>query len=70
MGWEEDYRRKYPCPCGQGERLEIERSDDWGQHETRHEMLCNVCLNQYFYDSTVNGGHPGDFRERGWVLKK
>ena len=70
MSWEEDYRRKYPCPCGKGEREEIGRSNDWGQSETRHEMLCSMCQEKYIYDGTFIGGHPGDFTERGWVLKK
>jgi hypothetical protein len=30
MSWEEDFRRKYPCPCGEGEYEEVHYSDDWG----------------------------------------
>ena len=69
MGWEEDYRRKCPCPCGKGEREEIKRSNDWGQSETIHNMLCPICEEKYIYDEGIAGGHPGDFIEHGWVLK-
>lgn len=69
MSWEEDFRRRYPCPCGKGEYEEIHYSDDWGRTEVRREMLCPHCKNKYYWDSTIVHGHPGDFVERGWVLK-
>lgn len=70
MSWEEMYRRKYPCPCGTGKYEAIGHSDDWGRSETTYNMLCPICQEKYVYDKTIIGGHPGDFKERGWVLKK
>ena len=69
MSWEEDFRRKYPCPCGEGEYEEIHFSDDWGRSE-EYVMLCPKCKEKYVYDHTIIHGHPGDFVERGWVLKE
>lgn len=69
MSWEEISRRRYPCPCGEGEYEEVHYSDDWRRSETHHEMLCPKCKESYVYDHTVIGGHPGDEIERGWVLK-
>jgi len=69
MSWEEDFRNRYPCPCGKGEYEEIHYSDDWGRTETRYVMLCPSCKEKYVYDHTVIPGHPGDEIERGWVLK-
>lgn len=69
MSWEENYRCRRPCPCGKGEYEEVHRSDDWGQHETSREMLCPRCKKLYAWDGTVVHGHPGDYIERGWVLK-
>lgn len=69
MSWEEDFRRKYPCPCGKGEYEEVHYSDDWGRSETRYKMLCPKCKEKYVYDHTVIYGHPGNEVERGWVLK-
>ncbi len=69
MSWEEDFRRRYPCPCGEGEYEEITNSDDWGRSETHYEILCPKCKEKYVYDHTVIGGHPGDEIIRGWVLK-
>ena len=69
MSWDEDYRRRYPCPCGQGEYEVTGRSNDWGQSETIYSMLCPVCSERYIYDGTMVGGHPGDEHFRGWVAK-
>lgn len=69
MSWEEMSRRRYPCPCGRGEYEEMSLSDDWGRSETRREMFCMECKQNYVYDTTVIHGHPGDEIERGWVLK-
>lgn len=71
MSWEEDFRRRYPCPCGKGEYVEIHRSDDWFRYETHYEMLCPKCKELYVY-STENirkGCKPGHEIDRGWVLK-
>jgi len=69
MSWEEDFRKRYPCPCGNGEIEEIHKSDDWGRHEIERNMLCTKCHEEYVYDHTIVYGHPGDEVERGWVNK-
>lgn len=69
MSWEEDWRRRYTCPCGKGEYEEASFSDDWGRSETHRTMLCPECKERYVYDHTIIHGHPGNEIERGWVLK-
>lgn len=69
MSWEEYSRNREPCPCGKGEFEVIHRSDDWGRHETRYEMLCPDCKKKYIYDNTLIYAHPGKEIERGWTLK-
>ena len=69
LSWEEDFLRKYPCPCGKGEYEYISYSNDWGSTRTEHTMLCSECREKYVYSSTVVYGHPGNEVERGWVLK-
>ena len=70
MSWEEDFKRKNPCPCGEGKYEEVHYSDDWGRSETRYKMLCPKCKEKYVFDNTVIYGHPGNEVERGWVLKR
>jgi hypothetical protein len=70
MSWETLTVNKYPCPCGKGE-YEVElRSDDWNRFESNYTMLCKNCKELYYYSHKVVHGHPGDFIEEGWVLKK
>ena len=69
MSWEEDFRRRYPCPCGKGECEEIHCSDDWGRSEASYKILCPICKEKYVYDNTMIGGHRWNERKRGWVLK-
>jgi len=69
MSWEEDFRKRYSCPCGKGEYEVISYSDDWGSSKTGYAMLCPECKKKYVYDHTIIGWHSGDEIERGWVLK-
>lgn len=43
MSWEEDSRRKHPCPCGKGTWDEVNRSDDWNRSESYAEIKCDAC---------------------------
>lgn len=69
MSWEEDYRVRFPCPCGKGEYEEFHYSNDWGSHRTVREMLCPNCKGNYAYDETVVLYQKDGNEERGWVLK-
>lgn len=70
MGWEIDWIKKYPCPCGKGEYEEISKSNDWGNSESEYNMLCVECRAKYYYSHEIIHGHPGNFVEKGWTLFK
>jgi predicted SprT family Zn-dependent metalloprotease len=70
MSWETDWIKEYPCPCGNGKYQEESRSDDWNRQESIYTMLCKDCKEKYYYNYEVISGHPLNFREKGWTLKK
>lgn len=42
MAWE-TYEKEYPCPCGQGKRVEIRSDSGWGRSEVDERMDCATC---------------------------
>ena len=54
MSWEEDFRKRYSCPCGKGEYEVISYSDDWGSSKTGYAMLCPECKKKYVYDHEID----------------
>lgn len=69
MSWEEDYRQRFSCPCGEGEYEEVHYSNDWGSSRVERKMLCPNCKEKYVYDETVAIYQKDGNEERGWVLK-
>ena len=69
MSWEEDYRRRFPCPCGKGEYEKVHYSNDWGSSRIERVMLCPNCKREYIYDETIVLYQKDGNEERGWVLK-
>lgn len=69
MGWEEDLKIRFPCPCGKGEYGKVHYSYDWGRSRVIYEMLCPKCREKYVYDDTAISHYKDHAVERGWVLR-
>lgn len=69
MSYEESYRHRRPCPCGDGEYEEVGFSGDWGSTYTERSMLCVRCAPDYVWSHTSLGGHKWNEAERGWVRR-
>jgi hypothetical protein len=70
VSWEETYRQRLSCPCGQGQVEEIGFSDDWSRLRVDRRMLCRSCAKSYVYSDEVIHGHPGNEVVRGWVKRR
>jgi|HubBroStandDraft_1064217.scaffolds.fasta_scaffold142720_2 hypothetical protein len=71
MSYDEDFRRKHPCPCGKGEWEEVGLSNDWGQSRTSRTILWEACVNKYVWQDTTSDYERG--RRKGesgrWITK-
>ena len=72
MSYDEDYRRRHPCPCGKGELEEIGYSNDWNQTRTVRTMLCQDCAASYVWLDTTSDYDRGRMKgESGrWVRRQ
>ena len=68
MSWE-SWSEEKPCQCGKGKYIEEFSINDFLQTKTNYKMLCDECKAKYYYNHDIIGGHPGTFREKGWILK-
>jgi len=68
MSWDE-WTKRFPCLCGNGEYEVLYRENDWFQHEENYKMLCPECDKKYKYVYGGVLGKKGMKSDRGWVLK-
>ena len=68
MSWDE-WTRRIPCLCGNGEIEVLDRENDWFRHEENYKMLCLECEKKYKYVYSGVLDKNGMKGDRGWVLK-